>query len=456
MAQETISEMIEKSRKAQEIFAAFTQEQVDKIVLAVCETVYKNREALSREAVEETALGTYENKVFKHANVILACANFLKGKRSVGLLEDDKESGVMTFAKPMGVVGCVTPSTGPTATAVVNVAHALKGGNSIIVAPHPRAKKVSARCARLMREAIRSNGGPENLVQCIAEPTLQSTDELMKGADVVVATGGGAMVKAAYSSGRPSFGVGPGNVQTLFTEDFTDYDTAAQAIVKDRAYDNGILCTGEQALYLPKKTAPSILEAFQRAQGHILTDRGVVDRLRGQIFPNGAFLPSAAGLSATRIAEKFGLPNVPADTKVLMAECFKYGKEEPLCQEVLFPFIRFFIYESFEDALHMAKNNLLMMGAGHTASIFSNDDAKIKRTGEELPVGRVMVNQATAASAGNTVNNGLEPTMSLGCGTWGNNSVSENLVYKHLINKTRVAYFLKDKKPLDPAEVFGS
>lgn len=439
MSNLTVKEMVERSREAQEVFATFTQEQVDRIALAICKLTFDHREDFSVRAVEETKLGFVENKVLKHVAVPTHTIKMLRGAKSIGLIDDDKVNCIKTYAKPVGVIACLTPSTGPTLTATMNAANALKGGNSIIIAPHPSAKNVSMYATNLMRDKIVELGGPADIVQCIAEPSMEATHELMTAADVVIATGGPAMVKSAYSSGKPSFGVGPGNVQVIFDEDFTDFEEAVAGIVMNRALDNGMLCTGEQTMFLPRNRAEEILNKFTDKNCYIIKDEKILDRIRDEIFVNGRINAKYAGRTAVEIAKMFDIPAAEG-TPLLMAEYTKHADQELLSREILFPFTRFVVYDNFKDAVQMARENLMHEGAGHTASIYSNNDERIGYAGSQIPVGRLVVNQNGAAGSGGSEFNGLEPTMSLGCGSWGGNSISENLVYHHTINKTRVAY----------------
>lgn len=449
-----IKEIVAKSKKAQQVVEAFDQEQLDAMVKGMAKTIYDNRERLSKEAHEETGLGTAENKITKHISLTVNQWNFLKGKKSTGLIKEDKELALLTYAKPMGVIGSLTPSTNPTTTATHNALISVKSGNSIIVSPHPKAKRCTALAVQLMNEAIIAAGGPENLVMSIEEPTIELTDLLMKEVDVVVATGGFGMVKAAYSSGRPSFGVGQGNVQTLFDDSLEDIDTAVGTVIFNRAYDLGLPCTGDQTIYIPKTIADAVLAAFKAQGAAIFDDEATIDKFRKKAFVDSHQNLEIVGHPAASVAKTVGIEGVPEETKLLLFKVEKAGKDEPLAKEILCPVVRYRIYEDFADAVEWARTNLLMEGAGHTATLFSTSQERIRHAGARLPVGRVMVNQGGAAASGGPINNGLEPTISLGCGSWGNNSISENLTYHHLMNVTRVSSVIPDVAPLDPEKVF--
>lgn len=312
--------------------------------------------------------------------------------------------------------------------------------NAMIVSPHPAAKNVTIHGVNLINAALEELGAPENLIQVIEAPSMDATKELMQKVDVIVATGGHAMVKSAYSSGRPSYGVGQGNVQVIVAEDYTDYDKMAATIVGSRAYDNGIPCTGEQAVHFPKEKYDEFVAAMKRAKAAMIPD-DKVDELPKILFKeNGAIDAKHVGMKPVKLAAEMGF-EVPEDTQILIFNNRGISRENILCREKLCPVIQLFPYESFEQAVADAKTNLLWEGAGHTSVIYTNDTEKAEYVGHELPVGRLVVNQAGGAASGGNYINGLHPTMSLGCGSWGNNSISENLTYKHLMNTTRLAYY---------------
>ena len=278
MAERTlIDSMIEKARKAQEAFESYTQEQVDEVVKTVGKTIFDNAELLAVEAVEETHYGNVASKIIKQQGACSGAWHYLYDKKSVGMLDYDPETEIATYAKPLGVVCCLTPATNPTSTMGSNGMNILKCRNAMIVSPHPRAKKVAKHGLDLINAALAKNGAPENLIQIVEEPSMDSTKELMSKVDVVIATGGAAMVKSAYSSGRPSFGVGQGNVQVLVAEDYNDFDTMASTIVTARSYDNGMPCTGEQALHFPAEKEQAIVDAFAKAGGFLIPDDKVDD-----------------------------------------------------------------------------------------------------------------------------------------------------------------------------------
>lgn len=441
MAEKTvIDEMLEKARIAQAEIENYTQEQVDALVKIIGKTIYDHAELLAAEAVEETHFGRVDSKIYKQKKAAAAAWFYLRDKKSVGIIENDTMNKVVTFAKPVGVVACLAPSTNPTSTVASNGMNIIKCRNSTIVSPHPGAKNVTIHGVRLISEALREAGAPDNLIQVIEEPGMDKTKELMQKSDVIVATGGHAMVKSAYSSGRPSFGVGQGNVQVIIADDYKEYDKAALTIVGGRAYDNGIPCTGEQALHFPKEDYDRVVEAFTKAKAAMIPDDRA-EGLAGLLFKeDGAINPKYVGMKPAKLAKELGF-EVPGDSEVLIFNSRGLGRTNLLCREKLCPVIQLFPYESFEEGVEAARSNLLWEGAGHTSVIYTEDEKKAEYAGGKLPVGRLLVNQAGGAASGGNYINGLEPTMSLGCGSWGNNSISENLTYRHLMNVTKLAYY---------------
>ena len=441
MAEKTvIDEMLEKARIAQAEIENYTPEQVDALVKLIGKTIYDHAELLAAEAVEETHFGRVDSKIYKQKKAAAAAWFYLRDKKSVGIIENDTMNKVVTFAKPVGVVACLAPSTNPTSTVASNGMNIIKCRNSTIVSPHPGAKNVTIHGVRLISDALREAGAPDNLIQVIEEPGMDKTKELMQKSDVIVATGGHAMVKSAYSSGRPSFGVGQGNVQVIIADDYKDYDKAALTIVGGRAYDNGIPCTGEQALHFPKEDYDRVVEAFTKAKAAMIPDDRA-EGLAGLLFKeDGAINPKYVGMKPAKLAKELGF-EVPGDSEVLIFNSRGLGRTNLLCREKLCPVIQLFPYESFEEGVEAARSNLLWEGAGHTSVIYTEDEKKAEYAGGKLPVGRLLVNQAGGAASGGNYINGLEPTMSLGCGSWGNNSISENLTYRHLMNVTKLAYY---------------
>jgi succinate-semialdehyde dehydrogenase len=451
---EYVGGLIQKAKAAVGKIENYNQEQTDKMVRAAGKIIYDNRELLSQEAVAQTNFGQVANKVVKHA-AIGVFWQYMKDKKSVGVLDYDPVGNVTTIAKPRGVIASVVPSTNPTSTAAFNIMIGLKGRNAIIVAPHPKAEACTRHVVDLIAGELDKLGAPKDLVQCLENPTNELTGLLMSSADLIVATGGAGMVKAAYSSGTPAYGVGQGNIQVVMDEDYKEIDSMVANIIGSRTYDFGILCTGEQVIYIPKARKKEVVDAFVAKGGYVLDDPAVIDRIRPIIFPeNGPINRAVVGKTPHEVGKVLGV-NIPEETKILLFELKKYGKDEPLCREIMFPVLRFFTYDKFEDACEMGRANLLIEGAGHTSIIYSKNQDRIIKCGEKLPVGRLLVEQNGAASAGNNFFNGLDPTLTLGGGTWGGNIVSENITYKHMINVTKVAGLIKDFKAPTEAEIWG-
>ena len=435
-----IDELIEKAKAAQKTFESFSQEKVDAAVKAMGKVIYDNAEIIAKEAVEESGYGRVDSKILKITRCTTAAWHYMHDKKSVGIIDYDPVEKMATYAKPVGVVAALVPTTNPVSTTVSNGMSIIKCRNAMIVSPHPRAKNVTVHGVELMRDAIAKVGAPADLIQVIEKPSLDYTQEVMKKSDVVVATGGAAMVKSAYQSGRPSFGVGPGNVQVIVGEDYTDYDKLASNVTGSRSYDNGMPCTGEQAIHCPEDKYDNIVEAFVRRGAYMLPDE-YAKKLKDVLFrENGAVDPSRVGMLPCKIAELLGL-EIPENTTLLIFASQGMTRENWLRREKLCPVIQIFKYKTFEEGVANAKANLEWEGIGHTSALYTNDEEKAHYAAAILPVSRLVVNQPAGAASGGNFINGLHPTMSLGCCSWGNNSISDNLEYKHLMNTTKLAFY---------------
>lgn len=437
-----INEMMLKARKAQKEFEKFNQAQVDQIVREIGKVVYDHAELLARMAVDETQMGVYEHKVAKNKGKAKVIWNDLKDKKSVGEISFNPETNIVEIAKPIGVVGAVSPTTNPIVTPMCNSMFALKGRNAIIVAPHPRAKKCSAYTVELINERLAQLGAPANLIQIIAEPSVELTNELMQAVDVVVATGGMGMVKAAYSSGKPAFGVGAGNVQVIVDRDVDFIKTAAK-MVEGRTFDNGIICSGEQTIIAHEDDYDEVITAFEANGAYFVRDAQMHQKLKETIFEGSHLNKDVVGQSVQKIAALAGV-EIPENTKVILLEAAGIGNADILCKEKMCPVMSTFKYKTFEEAVHIAKTNLELEGNGHSAAIHSNNLEHIKKAGTTLSVSRLVVNAPSATTAGGSFFNGFAPTTTLGCGSWGNNSISENFTYKHLINISRIGLVRDD------------
>ena len=449
-----VQTLVARARVAQAIFEKFTQAQVDTIVKAIGKYVYDNAELLARMAVDESGIGVYEDKIAKNKGKARVIWNNLKNKKSRGIIKEIPESNMLLVAKSMGVVGAVTPVTNPIVTPMCNAMFALKAGNAVIFAPHPKAEKCAEHLTEAFMREVKAHGGPDDLVQLIQNGSVETTRELMKAVDVVVATGGGAMVRSAYSSGKPSYGVGAGNVPVVIDRG-VDIADAAQKIVSGAAFDNGIICSHEQFVLTPEEKYEETIAAFiDTGKVWFTSDPTEVQLYRDLIFPGGHMNKDVVGRSAADIASLAGL-NVPDTARVILLPAEGSGSDDVLAMEKLCPVVAILPYSTFEDAVDHAKANLLVEGAGHTAALHSDDEMHIRYMGVELPISRLVVNQTSATSAGGSLTNGFAPTTTLGCGSWGGNSISENLDYKHLMNVSRIGKVIVGKEVPTDAEIWA-
>jgi succinate-semialdehyde dehydrogenase len=449
-----IQSLVSRARMAQAEYEDFSQEQVDGIVKDMGKYVYDNAEKLARMAVDETGIGVYEDKVLKKKGKARVIWNSLKGKKSRGIIGEDPESNMVYVAKPMGVVGAVTPITNPIVTPMCNGMFALKTGNAVIFAPHPKAQN----CAEYLTEAyvkiLREHGAPEALIQVVTNGSITKTQHLMQAVDVVVATGGGAMVKSAYSSGRPSFGVGAGNVPVIIDRG-VDIKDAVEKIVTGAAFDNGIICSHEQFVLAPEEAFDEIVRTFvETGKVWYTDDEAEVDALREVVFPGGHLNKDVVGISAREVGAMAGI-DVPESARIILLPARGAGEHDVLAKEKLCPVVAILRYSEFEDAVAKAKANLLVEGAGHSAALHSNNDANINHAGLELPISRLVVNQPSSLTAGGSLTNGFAPTTTLGCGSWGGNSISENLDYKHLMNVSRIGKVIAGKPVPTDEEIWA-
>ncbi len=452
-AKEYVSSLIEKARAAQEEFEQYSQEEVDRAVRAIGKIIFDYADPLAKMAVEETGMGRYEDKIVKNAAKTKITWARLKGVKSRGIIARHEAEGITEVSKPIGVIGCIPPTTNPTMTPAHNAMCALKGGNAILISPHPRAKKTGVETVRLMREALEKIGAPADLIQIIPEPTIEISGLVMSMCDATIATGGPGMVKAAYSSGKPSFGVGAGNVQSLVDTD-ADLEMSARQLAKSRTYDNGVLCTCEQCVHVQKEQFDELKRLLEAEGAFYIGEPEEVDALRRVMFPNGMINKDCVGASAQFIAAQAGL-DCPADARFLLVKIGKYGKEEYLSKEKLCPVMCIAAYDTWTDAVSNAKANLLNEGAGHSAIVRSYTQEHIDYAGEQLPVSRIGVNMIGSSGLGGGYDNCLNPTATLGCGSWGNNSISENLWWHHLVNIARIAVTNPNAKVPTDEEVWG-
>lgn len=449
-----IQDLVAKARVAQAVYETFSQEQVDAIVHDIGKYVYDNAEALARMAVDETGIGNFEDKVLKKKGKARVIWNHLKGKKSRNIIGEDAESNLVFVAKPMGVVAAVCPVTNPVATPMCNGMFALKTGNAVIFAPHPKAQKCTEHLTQEFMKIVKKHGGPDNLIQTVRNGSVEKTQDLMRSVDVVVATGGGAMVKSAYSSGKPSYGVGAGNVPVIIDRG-VDYKEAVDKIVTGAAFDNGIICSHEQFVLTPEESYKDIINLFKDTGKVWFTDdEKLVQKLREVVFVGGYLNKDVVGKSAREIGALAGI-DVPASTRIILIPSKGSGTVDILAKEKLCPVVAILPYKTFQDAVNHAKANLLVEGAGHSAAVHSNNEDNIRLAGVQLPISRLVVNQPSSLTAGGSLTNGFAPTTTLGCGSWGGNSISENLDYKHLMNVSRIGKVISHKKVPTDAEIWG-
>lgn len=442
-----MEEMVQRARVAMEEISGYTQAEVDKMLYAISKAVFEQAEPLAKLAIEETGLGRLDHKIGKNQGMATNIFASLKNKASVGVIREIPEEGLVEIAHPRGVIGSVTPTTNPTITPLGNGLMALKGKNAMIVSPHPRSKKTTKETIELMREALVSVGAPRDLLQVIEEPSIEVSQELMKSVDLIVATGGPGLVKSAYSSGHPAYGVGPGNVQAILDRDF-DVEVAAELSVIGRSFDNGIVCACQQSLFYPQEKEIEVLDALRAQQAAVFTEEADLTKLRDTLFIDGKANPAMIGQDPQVIAEAADV-EIPEDSQIIAVKVDAVGSEELFCKEKMAPVLALKSYDDFEEGIAFAQENLLLEGSGHSAGLFSHSKEHQLYAGEVLPVSRLVVNQPTI-DAGGSPANGLNPTVSLGCGSWGNNIISENLTYTHLINISRIAVPITPKHDENP------
>lgn len=453
MSQAYIDGYIERARAAQAEFEKMSQEQVDLAVKTIGKVVYDNAEYLAELAVEETGMGNVPDKIAKNKQKAGIVWNNLRGKKSRGILDTDPETGITRIAKPMGVAAAITPCTNPIVTPMSNSMFALKCGNAIIITPHHKAVRCSTKTVEMINAELAKLGYPEHLIQILDQHSRENTRNLISSADVVIATGGAGMVTAAYSSGKPALGVGAGNVQCIIDEGY-DYKEAVPKIVAGRAYDYGIICSGEQSVICPEADYDAIMEEFKANGGYVVSNPEDLEKVRNALFQDGKPNRHSVGQSPEKVAELAGL-EIPADTKVIVVEAEGTGLHDILGGEKMAPVIAAYKYKNLDEGINIARENLEKDGKGHSVAFHSNSEEHIEKVGTELCVSRFVINQMSAASAGGSYYNGLAPTNTLGCGSWGHNSISENLDYKHLMNVSRIARYMPNNHVPTEEELWG-
>ena len=428
-----------RALKALEVMKTFNQEQVDKVIKAMAEAGVANERYLAEFAVEETGIGNVEDKVIKNHFGVQVVHEYMLDARSVGVIEE--KDGIISIAEPFGVVAAVTPTTNPTSTTMFKSLIALKGRNVIIFAFHPRAQKCSAAAAKVMHDAAVAAGAPEDCIQWITQPSIQATDALMRHPDVaiIVATGGAAMVRAAYSSGHPALGVGPGDVP-VYIEKTANLTMAVEDVIASKTFDNGTICSADQSvIFDDRATADKALKMFE-AQGAYMCTAEEKAKLEKVMFDKEHGVPSMAivGKSAQVIGALAGL-TIPADRKLLMVPLDSTGGEDWMSHEKLSPVLGWYVAGSRDEAIRAASAQLEFGGAGHSAAVFTEDEGVAEEFALKVNANRVMWNQPSVHGTIGALYNALVPSLTLGCGASGGNITSENVGYKNLLNIKRLA-----------------
>lgn len=441
-----VGQLVERARRAQQAIDAYSQTQIDRVISAVAWAILEptRNQELAELAVKDSGIGNAEDKFKKNFRKTLGLVRDLKGAVSVGVLREDREKGITEIARPVGVVAAITPSTNPGATPINKILNALKCRNAIIVAPSPKGASTCARLLEYVHRQLDEVGAPRDLVQMLPTPiSKEATHELMRCADLVVATGSQSNIRAAYSCGTPAFGVGAGNVAVVIDE-HADHAAAAAKIARSKTFDNATSCSSENGVVIVSAAYAQAMAALSAQGGVMLTDEDK-QRLEAFMFPGGKLGSAATAQSASVIAQRAGLQTPGAhEARFLMVTETGAGPTYPFSGEKLSPVLTVWQVADFSAAIAMIRTIYAYQGAGHsvglhTASSGSVTEARARQLAEQLPVCRVIVNQAHAIATGGSFDNGLPFSLSMGCGTWGRNNFSENMNYRHYMNVTRIA-----------------
>ncbi|MAZ66063.1 MAG: bifunctional acetaldehyde-CoA/alcohol dehydrogenase [Kangiellaceae bacterium] len=439
---EQLDALVERVKKAQQKFAEFSQEQVDKIFRSAALAAADARIPLAKMAVEETGMGILEDKVIKNHFASEYIYNKYKDEKTCGVLDEDADFGTITIAEPTGIICGIVPTTNPTSTAIFKALISLKTRNGIIFSPHPRAKNATCFAANLVLQAAIDAGAPKDIIGWIDEPSVELSNHLMKHPDLnlILATGGPGMVKAAYSSGKPAIGVGAGNTPVVIDET-ADIKRAVASITMSKTFDNGVVCASEQSVIIVKDIYKEVKERFATHGGYVLNEQER-QKVAGVILNNGALNAAIVGQPASKIAELAGI-EVPVYTKILIAEVTDISEEEAFAHEKLSPTLAMYKAKDFKDAVSKAEKLVAMGGIGHTSTLYTDQDRnedRVRYFGDKMKTARILVNTpASQGGIGDLYNFKLAPSLTLGCGSWGGNSISENVGPQHLINKKTVA-----------------
>lgn len=447
--------LLRKAKAAQKKLAEMNQDQIDAIVKAVYEETYKARVMLAKMAHEETGFGKWKDKVLKNAFASRGVYEYIKNKKTVGVISDDPVSKVMEVAVPVGVIAGLVPSTNPTSTVIYKTLIALKAANAIVFSPHPTAVKCIGETVRIIKEALASVGAPEDVVACMSLPTMEGTSELMKSddTDLILATGGSAMVKAAYSSGTPALGVGPGN-GPAYIERSANVPSAIKRIMDSKTFDNGTICASEQSIIAETVNKEAIKKELVAQGAYLLNPEEAAQLSKFILRANGTMNPAIVGKSVQTIAQLAGL-TVPADRKLLVAEETEVGPKHPYSKEKLAPIIALYTVDNWQEACDLSIRILEQEGAGHTLIIHTENKEVVKNFGLRKPVSRLLVNTpGSLGGIGATTN--ITPALTLGCGAVGGSATSDNVGPDNLFNLRRVAYGVTELDDLKAAEGIDS
>ncbi|HPJ03527.1 MAG TPA: aldehyde dehydrogenase family protein [Candidatus Limiplasma sp.] len=452
-AAEYVSGLMERARAAQQIIENYTQEQIDELVTALAWAGVEpgNAEKISTKAVEETKLGYYDAKYSKLQKKIRGALRDIKHMKTVGVIEEDKARGLVKIAKPVGVIGAIVPCTNPEATPFIKAMFAIKARNAVVFSPHPRSKETNKLIVDIMHDVFRKYGAPEDLVLTVEQVSIEISNEVMKQCDLVVATGGKPMVKAAYSSGKPAYGVGVGNA-VIVVDDTADISDAAHKIKLSKTFDYATSCSAENSLVIHESVYDQLLTALQ-GEGGYLVNAEEKAKLQEAMFPEGHLNTKIVAQPASTIAQLAGL-KIDSDKSFFIVEETGVGKDYPFSGEKMSVVVTVFKYKEFSEAIGKVNEITGYMGAGHSCGIHSTSDDHILELSLKTKTSRVMVRQPQCyANSGDWIN-GMPFTLTLGCGTWGGNISSENISLKHFYNTTWVAYPIPEQIPSDE-ELFG-
>ena len=433
-----ITDLIEKVRASSREFAKFSQEQIDAIFKACAEAGNRHCEDLAKLAFDETGMGIVSDKAIKNQ---FACENVYdryKDEVTCGVIVSDTALGITKIAEPVGVISAIIPVTNPTSTTIFKVMLAMKTRNGIILSPHPRAKNCTAITAKILLDAAVLAGAPESIIGWIESPTLETTNEAMRGCDLILATGGAGLVKSAYSSGKPAIGVGAGNVPCVIHKS-TDIKTCVSSILLSKTFDNGMVCASEQAIIIDTDIYDKVKSEFVKNNCYILKG-SEAEKLRGVMVINGSLNAKIVGQSANRIAEIAGF-KVPPNTKILIGEVTETGADEAFAYEKLSPILAMYRYKKFTDGVKIAEDLVNLGGLGHTSSIFidTKEREDLELFESRMKTCRILVNSPSSQGGIGDLCNFLDPSLTLGCGTWGGNSTCENVGVRNLLNIKTVA-----------------